>query len=107
MFILELKNKNPYEQEFWNLLVFALTGNNLCDLTPSKQKEVLDNCRQFLLEYINKILDYKYQKSESLRLKTVIQTDLFGQKDKVKDVILSFFQLLEFQLNKEELGMKR
>lgn len=104
---LEIKNKNPHEQEFWNLLVFTLTGWNLCDLEIGKQQEVLNNCRQFLLEYLGKILDYKYPKSENLRLKILIQTDLFSHKDKLKDIILSFFQILESQLGNKELGMER
>ncbi len=103
----EFKNQDPLEQEFWNLLVFTMTGWNLCDLEIWKQKEVLNSCRQFLLEYIDKILDYKYPKNESMRLKKLIQTNFFDQKDKIKDIILSFFQILEFQLNNKELRMER
>lgn len=103
----ELQNKEPHEQEFWNLLVFTLTGWNLCDLEVRKQKEVLNNCREFLLEFAGRILDSKYSKSESLRLKNLLQENLFVQKDKIKEIILIFFQMLEFQLNKKELGMER
>lgn len=109
LIMFELKNKSPHEQEFWNSLVFALTGWNLCDLENSKQKEILNNCRQFLLQYIKKFLDLKFGKLESDKIMNSVQNDIFGQtkKEEIKAIIDSFFAILDFGLSNKELELER
>jgi len=98
-----LENQSPKEQEFWNLLVFAVTGYNLCDLPPSKKSQILNDSRTFLLEYIAQIINLKYSSQESQRITNAISHNLFAQKHEIKEIITSFFNLLQFELTQQNL----
>ena len=42
----EIDTKSPKEQEFWNLLVYITTGQNLCQMPKSEQKKSLNWARE-------------------------------------------------------------
>lgn len=108
----EIEKKSQKEQEFWNLLVYIVTGQNLCQLSKGDQKKLLNQIRDLFLNYLVEFTRTKYSQAKSLELQTHLKNpeNLFSSRSFlviITESIQSFAHNLNLSLSDFEPVLER